>query len=83
MLVAKFVDHLPLYRQSVIDAREDAELERSLLANWLGAATALLRLLVGALRRHVLAGTKPHANDSLRPVLGLGSGKTRTARPWT
>jgi len=39
--VAKFVDHLPLYRQSVIYVREGVELERALLANWVGAASAL------------------------------------------
>src|SRR5450830_1537248 len=57
VLVAKFADHLPLYRQSVIYAREGVELERALLANWVGAASALLRPLVDAIRRHVLAGT--------------------------
>jgi transposase len=41
---------MPLYRQSVIYAREGVELERSLLASWVGAASALLRPLSGALR---------------------------------
>lgn len=56
ILVAKFADHLPLFRQSVIYAREGVELVRALLANWVGAASALLRPLVEAIRRHVLAG---------------------------
>jgi transposase len=43
MLVAKYANHVPLYRQSVIDAREGVELERSMLASWVGAASALLR----------------------------------------
>src|SRR5881398_640057 len=75
--VAKFADHLPLYRQSVID------LDRALLASWVGAASALLRPLVDAIRRHVLAATKLHANDTRIPVLAPGNGKTKTARLWT
>ena len=83
VLVAKFADHLPLYRQSVIYAREGVELERALLANWVGAASALLRPLVDAIRRQVLAGTKLHADDTPIPVLAPGNGKTKTARLWT
>ncbi|WP_027867328.1 IS66 family transposase [Massilia alkalitolerans] len=83
VLVAKFADHLPLYRQSVIYAREGVELERSLLASWVGAAGTLLRPLVDALRRHVFAATKLHADDTPLPVLAPGNGKTRTARLWT
>src|SRR5476651_1211982 len=83
VLVAKFADHLPLYRQSVIYAREGVELERALLANWVGAASALLRPLVDVIRRHVLAGRKLHADDTPIPVLAPGNGKTKTARLWT
>lgn len=83
VLVAKFADHIPLYRQSVIYAREGVELERALLANWVGAASILLRPLVDAIRRHVLAGTKLHADDTPIPVLAPGNGKTKTARLWT
>jgi hypothetical protein len=83
ILVAKFADHLPLYRQSVIYAREGIELDRALLANWVGAASALLRPLVDAIRRHVLAATKLHADDTPIPVLAPGNGKTKTARLWT
>ena len=75
--------HLPLYRQSVIYAREGIELERALLANWLGAASALLHPLVDAIRRHVLAGIKLHADDTPIPVLAPGNGKTKAARLWT
>ncbi|WP_254679567.1 IS66 family transposase, partial [Janthinobacterium sp. HH106] len=83
VLVTKFADHIPLYRQSVIYAREGVELERALLANWVGAASALLRPLVDAIRRHVLAGAKLHADDTPIPVLAPGNGKTKTARLWT
>jgi len=83
VLLAKFADHLPLYRQSTIYAREGVELERSLLANWVGASSNLLRPLVDALQRHVFAATKLHADDTPLPVLAPGNGKTRTARLWT
>jgi transposase len=83
VLVAKFADHLPLYRQSVIYARDGVDLDRALLASWVGAASALLRPLVDAIRRHVLAATKLHADDTPIPVLAPGNGKTKTARLWT
>jgi transposase len=83
VLVAKFADHLPLYRQSVIYARDGVALDRALLASWVGAASALLRPLVDAIRRHVLAATKLHADDTPIPVLAPGNGKTKTARLWT
>lgn len=83
VLVAKYADHVPLYRQSVIYAREGVELERSLLASWVGAASALLRPLSEAVRRHVFAAAKLHADDTPLPVLAPGNGKTRTARLWT
>lgn len=83
VLVAKFADHLPLYRQSAIYARDGVHLDRALLASWVGAASALLRPLVDAIRRHVLATTKLHADDTPIPVLAPGNGKTKTARLWT
>ena len=83
VLVAKFADHLPLYRQSVIYAREGVELDRALLASWVGAASALLRPLVDAVRKHVLAADKLHADDTPVPVLAPCNGKTRTGRLWT
>lgn len=83
MLVAKYADHVPLYRQSVIYAREGVQLERSLLASWVGAASALLRPLLDALRCHVFAAARRHADDTPLPVLAPGNGKSRTARLWT
>ena len=83
VLVAKYCDHLPLYRQSGMYAREGVELERSTLAGWVGQCNALLRPLVAALRSHVLAGDKVHADDTPVPVLAPGEGKTKTGRLWT
>jgi transposase len=82
ILVAKFADHLPLYRQSVIYARERVDLNRAQLASWVGAASALLRPLVDAIRHHVLAASKLHADDTPLLVLAPGNGKTKTARLW-
>ena len=83
VLVSKYCDHLPLYRQSEMYAREGVELERSTLADWVGGTSALLAPLVQALRRHVLSATKLHADDTPVPVLAPGNGKTKTGRLWT
>ncbi len=83
VLVSKFADHLPLYRQSEIYARQGVEIERSTLANWVGGASDLLAPLIDAIQKHVLAGTKLHADDTPMPVLSPGSGKTKTGRLWT
>lgn len=82
VLVSKFCDHIPLYRQSEIFAREGVELERSTLADWVGASAALLDPLVEALRRDVLAGPVLHGDDTPVPVLAPGNGKTREGRFW-
>jgi len=58
------------------------ELDRSLLAKWVGHAATLLQPLVEALRRHVMAATKLHADDTPVPVLAPGNGKTKTGRLW-
>jgi transposase len=83
VLTSKFADHLPLYRQSEIYAREDVELDRSTLAKWVGEASHLLEPLVGALRHYVLAADKLHGDDTPVPVLAPGNGKTKTGRLWT
>jgi transposase len=83
VLIAKYADHCPLYRQSEIYAREGVELDRSTLADWVGAAGELLDPLVDALRRYVLAADKIHADDTPVPVLAPGNGKTKTGRLWT
>jgi transposase len=83
VLVSKYADHLPLYRQEEIYAREGIELDRSTLADWVGSTSGLLQPLVEALRRHVMAGEKLHADDTPVPVLAPGNGKTKTGRLWT
>lgn len=83
VLVSKYADHLPLYRQSGIYARDGVELERSTLADWVGRSVVLLDPLIEALRRHVLASDVLHGDDTPVPVLTPGLGKTKTGRLWT
>ena len=83
VLVAKYADHLPLYRQAEIYEREGVELDRSTLADWVGGATRVLMPLVDAVKRYVLCAGKVHGDDVPIPVLAPGSGKTSTGRLWT
>lgn len=83
VLVSKYADHLPLYRQSEIYAREGIELDRSTLADWVGQSSALLAPLVDALAGHVLSAAKLHGDDTPVPVLCPGRGTTKQGRLWT
>jgi transposase len=83
VLMSKYGHYLPLYRQSEIYAREGVDLDRSTLAGWVGATSELLAPLVSALRDHVMAAQKLHADDTPVPVLAPGNGKTKTGRLWT
>jgi transposase len=83
VLVSKYADHLPLYRQAEIYERSGVELGRATLADWVGASSRLLAPLVEALRRYVLAADKVHGDDTPVPVLAPGQGKTKTGRVWT
>ena len=80
VLAAKYGQHLPLTRQSAIYAREGVELDVSTLADWVGAAAASLMPLVEAIRAHVFAAERLHADDTTVPV--LAKEKTRIGRLW-
>ncbi len=82
VLVAKYCDHLPLYRQAEIYARAGVELDRSTLADWVGQTARLVRPLVEAVGTHVMAAERVHADDTTVPVLDPGRGKTKTGRLW-
>jgi transposase len=82
VLVSKYCDHLPLYRQSEIYARDGLELDRSTLGDWVGQAAWLLDPVVAAIRRHVFAAEKIHGDDTTVPVLAPGLGRTATGRLW-
>ncbi len=83
VIVSKYADHLPLFRQSEIYVRQGVEISRSTMAGWVGAASDLLGPLVEAIGKHVFAGRKLHADDTPMPVLAPGNGKTKTGRLWT
>lgn len=82
VVVSKYCDHLPLYRQSRIYAREGVDIDRATMAGWVAQVHALLAPLVAALGRYVVQGTKLHADDTPVKVLAPGNGKTRTGRLW-
>ena len=83
VMVSKYCDHLPLYRQSQIYAREEVNLSRSTLADWVRGTSNLLTPLVNAIRRHTLSGQTLHGDDTPVPVLSPGKGRTKTGRFWT
>jgi transposase len=81
VLVSKYADHLPLYRQSQIFEREGIDLDRSTLADWVGNSTALLEPLADVIGRHALAGQAIFADDT--PLKMQAKVKCVTARIWT
>jgi transposase len=82
LLVSKYCDHLPLYRQSEIYARAGMDLDRSTLCDWVGQAAWLLQPIVEGIRRHIFAAEKIHGDDTPVPVLSPGLGRTKTGRLW-
>lgn len=82
VLVSKYADHLPLYRQAEIYAREGVDLDRSTMADWVGQVSWLLQPLVEHIRAHVFAADKIHTDDTPVPVLAPGTGKTKSGRLW-
>jgi len=82
VLVSKYADHLPLYRQSQIFERDGLDLSRSTLTDWVGQSTSLLEPLADAIRKHVLRGQAIFADDTPVKMLAPGSGRTKTARLW-
>jgi transposase len=81
VLFAKYRAHLPLNRQSEIWAAEGVNLDVSTLADWVGACAATLAPLIEAIKAHVFAAERIHADDTTVPV--LAKNKTRTGRLWT
>jgi len=82
LLVSKYCDHLPLYRQSEIYGRDGVDLDRSTLCDWVGQAAWLLQPIVEGIQRHVFSAEKIHGDDTPVPVLAPGTGKTKTGRLW-
>src|SRR6266536_2361656 len=82
VLVSKYCDHTPLYRQSQIFARHGVELDRSTLAGWVGGACWWLDALHERLCANVFASDHLFADDTPVPVLDPGRGRTKTGRLW-
>ena len=91
VLVSKYADHLPLYRQAQIYARQGVKLDRSTLADWVGRAAFLLRPIYERLLERLRASAKLFADETTAPVLDPGRGRTKTGqlfayarddRPW-
>ena len=82
VLVSKYADHLPLYRQSQIIARQDIDIARTTLCGWVARSAALLAPLVERMTREVLRAHKLHTDDTPVPVLDPGRGKTKQGRLW-
>jgi transposase len=91
VLVSKYADHLPLYRQTQIYARHGVMLDRSTLADWVGKAAFLLRPVHERLFERLKASGKLFADETTAPVLDPGHGRTKTGqlfayarddRPW-
>ena len=82
VVVSKFCDSLPLYRQSQMLARQGITLDRSTLGNWVGRACWWLTPLYDLVVSTVLGSTKVFADDTTLPVLDPGRGRTKTGRLW-
>ena len=82
LLVQKYANHLPLYRQSEIYAREGIELSRSTMAGWVGQCSRLLQPLIDVLRQDVFASDHLHGDDTTVRVLAPQIGKTKTGYMW-
>src|SRR6476661_7929591 len=82
VLVARYADHLPLYRQAQILARQGIMLERSTLSFWMGYAAAEVAPVVARLREIMLASTRIFADETVVPVLDPGRGRTKQGYFW-
>ncbi|QOR40232.1 IS66 family transposase [Billgrantia diversa] len=82
VMIAKYADHQPLYRQSQIFARAGVEIPRSTLAEWIGICGVRLQPLIDALRETLLTEPILHADETPVPMLAPGKKKTHRAYIW-
>jgi len=82
VLVAKYADHLPLYRQAQIYERQGVRLDRSTLADWVGRAAFHLRPIHERILAHLRSSAKLFADETTAPVLDPGRGRTKTGQLW-
>lgn len=83
VLVAKYADHLPLYRQAQIYARQGIQLDRSTLADWVGRAAWYLRPMRDHILERLRRSERLFADETTAPVLDPGRGRTKTGQLWT
>src|SRR5437764_10415939 len=83
IVLSKYDDHLPLYRQAEIFAREGVPLDTSTLSGWVGATAAALQPLIDALAAEVMTSDTLHVDDTPVPVLAPAPARSRTGRLWT
>ncbi|MCC8369569.1 MAG: IS66 family transposase [Rickettsia endosymbiont of Oxypoda opaca] len=83
ILIQKYCNHLPLYRQSQIYKREGIELSRSTMASWAGQCSRLLEPIAIAIQQFIFSGEQIHGDDTPVKVLAPGIGKTKIGRIWT
>ncbi len=82
VVVAKYADHTPLYRQAQILARQGIAIDRATLAFWVGYAAAEIKPLWRLLRADLLGSTKLFVDETTAPVLDPGRGRTKTGYLW-
>jgi len=82
VLVAKYADHLPLYRQAQIYARQGIQLDRSTLADWVGRAAWYLRPMRDHILERLRRSERLFADETTAPVLDPGRGRTKTGQLW-
>ena len=82
VLVSKYLDHTPLYRQARIFARAGVDLDRGTMAGWVGKSAWLLRAVAERIGAHVFTAGTIHTDDTPLPVLAPGNGRTLTGRVW-
>jgi hypothetical protein len=82
VVVAKYADHSPLYRQAQILARQGIEIDRATLAFWAGYAAAEIKPLWRLIRDELLHSTKLFVDETTAPVLDPGRGRTKTGYLW-
>ena len=82
VLVSKYADHLPLYRQAQIYARQGIRLDRSTLADWVGRAAWYLRPLRDHILDELRRSERLFADETTAPVLDPGRGRTKTGQLW-
>ena len=82
VLVTKYADHAPLYRQAQMLARQGIAIDRSTLASWVGYAAAELKPLWRFLRDQLLDSAKLFVDETKAPVLDPGRGRTKTGYFW-